>query len=58
MKNNKSILIVDDEPDAIEFVKAVLSDIGEFKIISAKDGREGIDKAASAINPISSFLML
>ncbi len=47
MKNKKSILIVDDEPDAIEFVKAVLSDIGEFKIISAKDGREGIDKAAS-----------
>lgn len=47
MKNNKSILIVDDEPDAIEFVKAVLSDIGEFKIISAKDGQEGIDKAAS-----------
>ena len=47
MKNNKSILIVDDEPDAIEFVKAVLSDIGEFKIISAKDGREGIDKATS-----------
>ena len=45
MKNKKSILIVDDEPDAIEFVKAVLSDIGEFKIISAKDGREGIDKA-------------
>jgi len=47
MKPKKSILIVDDEPDAIEFVKAVLSDIAEFHVISAKDGKEGINKAAS-----------
>ena len=47
MKPKKSILIVDDEPDAIEFVKAVLSDIGEFHVISAKDGKEGINKAAA-----------
>jgi CheY-like chemotaxis protein len=47
MKPKKSILIVDDEPDAIEFVKAVLSDIGEFHIISAKDGKEGINKAVT-----------
>lgn len=47
MNNKKSILIVDDEPDAIEFVKAVLSDIGEFNIIAAKDGSEGITKAVS-----------
>jgi CheY-like chemotaxis protein len=47
MKPKKSILIVDDEPDAIEFVKAVLLDIGEFHVISAKDGKEGINKAAA-----------
>ena len=47
MKTKKRILIVDDEPDAIEFVKAVLSDIGEFHIIPAKDGREGINKATA-----------
>ncbi|MCJ7773986.1 MAG: response regulator [Desulfobacterales bacterium] len=47
MKNKKRILIVDDEPDAIEFVKAVLSDIGEFDIIPAKDGSEGINKAVA-----------
>lgn len=45
MKNTRCILIIDDEPDAIEFVKAVLSDIGEFNIIPAKDGNEGISKA-------------
>ena len=45
--SNFPILIVDDEPDAIEFVKAVLSDIGEFHIISAKDGKEGINKAVT-----------
>jgi two-component system, OmpR family, alkaline phosphatase synthesis response regulator PhoP len=45
MKTKKNILIVDDEPDAIEFVKAVLSDIGEFNVISAKDGKEGITMA-------------
>lgn len=47
MKNKKSILIVDDEPDAIEFVKAILSDIDDFNVIAAKDGSEGITKAVS-----------
>lgn len=47
MKNKKSILIVDDEPDAIEFVKAILSDIDDFIVIAAKDGSEGITKAVS-----------
>ncbi len=47
MKNKKSILIVDDEPDAIEFVKAILTDIDDFNLITAKDGSEGIAKAVS-----------
>ena len=45
MKDQKIILVVDDEPDAIEFVKAVLSGIDKLKIISAKEGKEGINKA-------------
>jgi len=42
---NKKILIVDDEPDAIEFVIAVLEDLDEFEFISAKDGRVAIQEA-------------
>jgi len=43
MERKKSILVIDDEPDAIEFVKAVLSNLGKFIIIAAKDGEEGIE---------------
>ena len=47
MSNIKKILVVDDEPDAIEFVKAVLSDLNEVENISAPDGEEGIKKTLS-----------
>ncbi len=47
METTKNILVVDDEPDAIEFVKAVLSDLKNINIISAKDGRECLEKAVS-----------
>jgi len=43
MERKKSILVIDDEPDAIDFVKAVLSNLGKFIIIAAKDGEEGIE---------------
>ena len=43
METKKSILVIDDEPDAIDFVKAVLSNLGKFIIIAAKDGEEGIE---------------
>lgn len=43
MGTRKNIVVIDDEPDAIEFVKAVLSSIGEFNVIAAKDGEEGIE---------------
>ena len=45
MEKKKNILVIDDEPDAIEFVRAVLSSLGEFNIIEAKDGEEGLIKA-------------
>jgi CheY-like chemotaxis protein len=43
METKKSILVIDDEPDAIEFVRAVLSNLDKFIIIAAKDGEEGIE---------------
>jgi len=45
MEKKKNILVIDDEPDAIEFVRAVLSSLGEFNIIEANDGEEGLIKA-------------
>lgn len=49
METRKKILIVDDEPDAIEFVRAILSTIGNFEILTAADGKEGIMKAQKTI---------
>lgn len=45
MTGTKSILVVDDEPDAIEYVDAVLSEIGNFNIIPSYDGVDGQNKA-------------
>ena len=45
MNTSKKILVIDDEPDAIEFVKAVLSEFGNIEVISALDGDEGLEKA-------------
>ncbi len=50
MSDAKTILVVDDEPDAIEFVTAVISQAGEFNTISATDGVAGLQKAKEA-NP-------
>lgn len=45
MSDVRTILIVDDEADAIEFVKAALGEIGEFNTPSATDGAKGLKKA-------------
>jgi len=45
MTETKSILVVDDEPDAIEYVDAILSEIDGFKIIPSYDGIDGQEKA-------------
>jgi two-component system, cell cycle response regulator DivK len=39
----KKILIVDDEPDMVTFLSALLEDEG-FMTITASDGEEGIEK--------------
>ena len=45
MSDVRRILVVDDEPDAIEFVTAVLEDIGGITVESAADGIRGFEKA-------------
>lgn len=42
METKKNIVVVDDEPDAIEFVRAVLATVDDFNIIPAQDGEEGL----------------
>jgi twitching motility two-component system response regulator PilH len=38
------VLVVDDEPDAVEFVRAVLEEAGH-RVISGSNGEEGLQKA-------------
>ena len=44
---NKKILIIDDEPDAIAFSEAMLSELGDFEVETANNGLEGLQKAES-----------
>lgn len=48
MADVKTVLIVDDEQDAVEFVEAVLSEVGDIATISANDGLSGLEKAKEA----------
>ena len=41
----KKILIIDDEPDAIAFSEAMLSELGDFEVETANNGLEGLQKA-------------
>ena len=45
MNEIKKVLVIDDEPDAIEFVKAVLEELGSFRVIPAYEGKEGLEQA-------------
>jgi len=42
----KKILVIDDDPDVVKFVSTLLKDHG-YEVASAKDGKEGLDKARS-----------
>ena len=46
-REKKTILIIDDEPDWIQFVEAVIGKVGDFSVISASDGESGLKKAIS-----------
>ena len=45
MSDEKRVLIVDDEPDAIDIVEAMLSEIHGVTTLSANDGENGFKKA-------------
>lgn len=42
-KEKPTILVVDDEPDLISSLKDLLESMGEYKVITAFDGKEGFD---------------
>ena len=42
----KKILVVDDEPDVLAYLGAVLRDNG-FTVLTAANGKDGFDKAKS-----------
>ncbi|MFO8008615.1 MAG: response regulator [Candidatus Brocadiia bacterium] len=40
----KKVLVVDDEPDAVEFVRAVMEEAG-YEVVSASNGSDGLAAA-------------
>lgn len=44
----KRVLVVDDEPDSIEFVKVILEN-EDFAVLSAQDGMSGLEKAKAEL---------
>ena len=47
--NEKTILIVDDDPDSVEFVEIVISEIGDFAILAAFHGIDGLEMARTEL---------
>jgi two-component system cell cycle response regulator DivK len=43
VNDKKKVIIIDDEPDIVTFLTVLLEDNG-YTTISAKDGREGMEK--------------
>ena len=48
MSNEKRVLIIDDEPDSIDIVESMLSEIEGISTLSANDGNSGLEKAEEA----------
>ena len=44
----KTVLVVDDDPDAVDFFVTVLEDNG-YKTVSARDGNEALDRIEEEI---------
>jgi len=40
---SKKILVVDDEQDSIDFVTAVIEDLGGYQVMSAVNGEEAVE---------------
>ena len=47
MNTQKTILVVEDEPDQIAYLDTLFKDQG-FAVVTANNGREGFDKAKSS----------
>lgn len=47
MANKKVILVIDDDPDILDSIKAILSANG-FDVVTALSGKEGIDAVAAS----------
>ncbi len=47
MNTQKTILVVEDEPDQIAYLDTLFKDQG-FAVVTATNGREGFDKAKSS----------
>lgn len=45
MPKEKRVLIIDDEPDAVEIVEAMLSELDGITTLSAHDGNSGLVQA-------------
>lgn len=45
-RTNRTILIIDDEPDIVMYLKLLLENHG-YTVITASDGQEGLDRARS-----------
>jgi CheY-like chemotaxis protein len=45
MAGEKTVLIIDDEPDAVDITKTMLSQLPGLDTLSANDGERGIAKA-------------
>lgn len=41
--SDKKILVIDDDPDILDSIKAVLSSKG-YRIVTATDGKDGVEK--------------
>lgn len=47
MANKKVILVIDDDPDILDSIKAILSANG-FEVVTAMSGKEGIDAVSGS----------
>jgi CheY-like chemotaxis protein len=43
VRSNKTILVIDDEPDVVTFLTTILEDAG-FATVSARDGQEAMEQ--------------
>jgi signal transduction histidine kinase/DNA-binding response OmpR family regulator len=48
VSNDSTVLVIDDDPNAIEIVTRQLEHVGSYKVISAHGGQAGLDRVAES----------